>query len=117
MTLLSLVLPPDAVFAFDERARLVARISEGGLGPARALHRQASVFWRLLANPPFRPFSRFASCLASLRTRPPNLPSATACGFLPADFFIAPLHFQQLLCAPAGYEKDSSQSSKLTALF
>src|SRR5713101_4632003 len=59
----------------------------------RALRRQASVFRRLLANPPLRPFSWLASCLASLRTKPPNLPSATACGFLRTDFFITPLHF------------------------
>jgi hypothetical protein len=34
-------------------------------------------FLRLLTKPPLRPFSRFARCLASLRTSPPNLPSAT----------------------------------------
>jgi hypothetical protein len=59
----------------------------------RALRRQASVFRRLLANPPLRPFSWLESCLASLRTAPPNLPSATACGFLRTDFLITPLHF------------------------
>src|SRR5713101_8604728 len=59
----------------------------------RALRRQASVFRRLLANPPLRPFPWLASCLAALRTKPPNLPSATAWGFLCTDFFIAPLHF------------------------
>src|SRR5713101_6760270 len=59
----------------------------------RALRRQASVFRRLLANPPLRPFSWLASCLAPLRTKPPNLPSATAWGLLRTDFFIAPLHF------------------------
>src|SRR6266849_5059369 len=58
----------------------------------RALRRQASVFRRLLASPPLRPFSWLASCLASLWTAPPNLPSATACGFLRTDFLITPLH-------------------------
>jgi hypothetical protein len=56
----------------------------------RALRRQARVFRRLLANPPLRPFSWLASCLPSLRTAPPNLPSATACGFLRTDFLITP---------------------------
>src|SRR6266478_2082208 len=60
---------------------------------SRALRRQASVFRRLLANPPLRPFPWLASCLSSLRTAPPNLPSATACGFLRTDFLITPLHF------------------------
>jgi hypothetical protein len=71
----------------------------------RALRRQASVFRWLLADPLLRPFSRFARCLASLRTRPPNLPSATVWGFLRTDFFIAPLHFHSF---SPGHEKHST---------
>src|ERR1700722_993045 len=73
----------------DSRLDVLRRPRRG----RRALRRQASVFRRLLANPPLRPFSWLASCLASLRTKPPNLPSATAWGFLRTGFFIAPLHF------------------------
>lgn len=58
----------------------------------RALRRAASVFLRLLASPPLRPFSRLARFLAALRTRPPNLPSATACGFLRLRFLTGRLH-------------------------
>ena len=82
---------------------------------SRALRRQARVLRRLLANPPFRPFSRFASRLASLRARPPNLPSATACGFLRADFPIAPLHFSAPLPLERGM-KTANLIAKLTAL-
>jgi hypothetical protein len=57
------------------------------------LVRTAMVFLRLLTNPPLRPFSLLARFLASLRTRPPRRPSATACGFLDRFFFTAPLHF------------------------
>ncbi len=62
----------------------------------RALRRAAIRFLRLLTSPPLRPFSRFARCLAALRTRPPSRPSATACGFL-RRFFISPLHTKTLL--------------------
>ncbi len=58
----------------------------------RALRRAAAVFLRLLTKPPLRPFSRLARCWASLRTSPPSLASATACGFFPFRFFIHPLH-------------------------
>src|ERR1700722_5306882 len=58
----------------------------------RALRRAAIFFFRLLTKPPLRPFSVLARCLASLRTKPPNRPSATACGFFPFCFFIHPLH-------------------------
>src|SRR5713226_4954221 len=78
----------------------------------RALRRQASVFRRLLANPPLRPFSWLASCLASLRTAPPNLPSATACGFLRTDFLITPLHFT----APLPLERGMKRTNVITKL-
>src|SRR5216683_3219226 len=81
----------------------------------RALRRQASVFRRLLASPPLRPFFWLASCLASLRTAPPNLPSATACGFLRTDFLITPLH----CIAPGPLERGMKRPNvviKLTAL-
>ena len=44
----------------------------------REFRRAAAVFMRLLTKPPLRPFSLLARFLASLRTSPPNLPSATA---------------------------------------
>src|ERR1700722_4636611 len=40
----------------------------------RALRRAAIFFFRLLTKPPLRPFSRVASCLASLRTSPLTCP-------------------------------------------
>ena len=46
-------------------------------------------FLRLLTRPPLRPFMRLARRLASLRTRPPSLPSATAWGFLRFRFITA----------------------------
>src|ERR1700730_12690302 len=58
----------------------------------RALRLAASVFLRLWTRPPFRPFCLFARFLASLRTKPPNRPRATACGFLPLCFFSNALH-------------------------
>jgi hypothetical protein len=82
----------------------------------RALRRQASVLRRLLASPPLRPFSWLASCLPSLRTAPPNLPSATACGFLCTDFLIAPLHFIAPLPLERGMKR-TNVTTKLTALF
>ena len=81
----------------------------------RALRRQASVFRRLLASPPLRPFSWLASCLALLRTAPPNLPSATACGFLALNLFIAPLHFTAPLPLERGMKRPNV-TTKLTAL-
>src|SRR5215831_16410703 len=58
----------------------------------RALRRAAILFLRLLTRPPLRPFSRLARRLASLRTRPPSLPSATACGFFHLRLFTGALH-------------------------
>ncbi len=81
----------------------------------RALRRQASVLRRLLASPPLRPFCWLASCLASLRTAPPNLPSATAWGFLRTDFLITPLHFTAPLPLERGM-KTANLIAKLTAL-
>jgi hypothetical protein len=62
-----------------------------GLG-RRALRLAAIVFLRLLTRPPLRPFCMLARFLASLRTRPPNRPSATACGFFRCRFFTGGLH-------------------------
>jgi hypothetical protein len=54
----------------------------------RALRRAAIFFLGLLTKPPLRPFSWLTNCLALLRTSPPNLPSATACGFFPFLLFL-----------------------------
>src|SRR5262245_49594681 len=62
-----------------------------GLG-RRALRLTAIVFFGLLTSPPLRPFSLLARFLASLRTAPPNRPSATACGFFRYRFFTGGLH-------------------------
>ena len=67
-------------YAFDDLLR-------PGRG-RRALRRAASCFLRLLTRPPLRPLARLARRLASLRTNPPSLPSATACGFFRPRFFI-----------------------------
>src|SRR6516162_10798956 len=62
-----------------------------GLG-RRALRLTAIVFLRLLTSPPLRPFCLLARFLAALRTKPPNRPSATACGFFRCPFFTGGLH-------------------------
>src|SRR5271163_1614998 len=83
----------------------------------RALRRTAIVFLRLLTSPPLRPFSLFARFLASLRTRPPKRPSATAWGFLRSVFFfMTPLHLATSNCHLRGKARADPRITILNAL-
>jgi hypothetical protein len=70
---------------------MLERLVQGGIGRAR-LTVHLVPLTRRVTRPPLRPFSRLARRLASLRTKPPSLPSGTAWEFLRFLFFMTALH-------------------------